>query len=474
MRLSILPLLAATAIAQTPIDGDVVDALTGAPLAGALVSPLSIQPNVSTVASDAAGHFRLSAPPGFNLRVTHAGHLLCTFRASAGNPRIGLVPQAVIAGKLTDEDGFPVADADVNAMQYVMVDGQRRLRFTAGARSNDLGEFRIANLPAGRYYLRADPLALRRWDERYVPEYYPGSLEPREDSIVEMHAGQERGGIDFRMTRCQGVTVAGRLVAPADVKQPPVFLKALNDGLVSGARADRQAPDGTFLFRHVAPGEYKLYAQSTGPQVKAGDWLAEQPLHVGTEDLSRLRIEYRQVQPADLRGTVVFEDGAPQPIEIGLRSDYGNVTAAHTEADGSFVVKGLIPGHYTVRVNGRIYPESVQYGGAEVRQQGLDLGLDGPKPLTLRVLSVFGWARGAVLDAAGLPIANATIRIQPANGGREWAVSTNRQGEFTQGLPPGDYRVSAEFGSQKQDAAVHVVENQSRQLTLRLGRADQQ
>src|SRR5262249_62034558 len=64
---------------------------------------------------------------------------------------------SVVSGRVVDEFGEPVADANVSAMRMQFVNGRRRLA-NAGRNSqtNDLGQFRIFGLPPGEYYVSAN------------------------------------------------------------------------------------------------------------------------------------------------------------------------------------------------------------------------------------------------------------------------------------------------------------------------------
>src|SRR5699024_9264681 len=68
-----------------------------------------------------------------------------------------LSPQSVIAGHVFDEDGDPVQGVNVEVWRYAYPGGRRRLAQTQNGSTNDLGEFRIANLSPGRYFISATP-----------------------------------------------------------------------------------------------------------------------------------------------------------------------------------------------------------------------------------------------------------------------------------------------------------------------------
>src|SRR6202011_1987249 len=63
--------------------------------------------------------------------------------------------QGVVAEKVLDQDGDPVASAQVQVMRFAYQRGRKQLLPGGGGQSNDLGEYRIGNLAPGRYYLSA-------------------------------------------------------------------------------------------------------------------------------------------------------------------------------------------------------------------------------------------------------------------------------------------------------------------------------
>src|ERR1051325_6405792 len=123
MKCQLLVLTIASLLSSIPysgqilVEGEIVNQTTGEGIGGAFVSVGNLGNDPSMAVSDRTGHFRLSAAtpgPGFPLNVRRAGFLAGSgyvtipSGGSTATVRIELTPQAVISGKLTDEDGFPV------------------------------------------------------------------------------------------------------------------------------------------------------------------------------------------------------------------------------------------------------------------------------------------------------------------------------------------------------------------------------
>jgi len=106
------------------------------------------------------GQYAISADRGGYIRTNYRSNSGAIFTLTAGQRikdiRIALVPQGVIAGRVVDEDGDPITDARVQAQRWVMTGGIRTLRGSQQIPVDDQGNFRIANLSAGRYVLSAD------------------------------------------------------------------------------------------------------------------------------------------------------------------------------------------------------------------------------------------------------------------------------------------------------------------------------
>ena len=63
--------------------------------------------------------------------------------------QLRLQAAAIIRGRVTDEDGDPLPNAEVTALHQTFIAGHKHWEQAGAERTNDLGEYRIANLPAG-------------------------------------------------------------------------------------------------------------------------------------------------------------------------------------------------------------------------------------------------------------------------------------------------------------------------------------
>jgi hypothetical protein len=154
------------------ISGVVVDATTGQPVAGAVVSIQRGGPAILGVRqiTDGAGRFvftRLPASPNFTLGVSKFGYLDGGYGRStprAATRRIELTDglwladvtvklwrPGAISGTVRDEAGEPVVGVFVRALTYIPIAGEPRWVSGPLVRTDDRGIYRITNLQPGRF-----------------------------------------------------------------------------------------------------------------------------------------------------------------------------------------------------------------------------------------------------------------------------------------------------------------------------------
>lgn len=202
---------------------------------------------------------------------------------------ISLTPQAVLAGRITDQDGDPLQGIQVRASRQVYQGGRRQLRTEGSAITDDEGNYRIANLAPGRYYLLADTraeggpgiqigapaLLTEKRETADVLTYFPNALDWRGASPIELAAGDQRLGVNFQMRRervysIRGVAVDLTTNQPAANALILVLPPEAEVGPSALANQTRTAPDGTFTIHNLPSGVYRLHGSAGGPISLAG------------------------------------------------------------------------------------------------------------------------------------------------------------------------------------------------------------
>lgn len=476
--------------------GRVVSA-DGTPLRRAQVSLLRTEmPLQRSTTSDAEGRYEFAELPAgrYTVSVNKAGFVQSQYGQrrpfEPGTPIVVtdgqtlsgidvMLPKGgVIAGRITDEFGEPIAGAQAQAQRYQYgADGQRRLATFNMATSDDLGQFRIYGMMPGEYVVSASArgmfnsaAAVTSTDvnEGFAPTFYPGTPNANEAEVLNVNAGQETS-VQFallpsRLTRISGVVTnsAGRPVAGAMVS---VRSGTATTMMFMGGSAPTGA-DGSFSLAGVAPGEYVVDVREQ-PRAGTDPEFASVPITVGGSHLTGLRITTGK--GVTITGRVVFEGNSPRtaatpgqnrvfaqqveptrfipgvggnPLSNGTIADDGTFELASGFGQVFFRV-GMPPG-WTLK--------SVTLEGEDITDEPFDLtGKESVSGLRIVVTDRLTNISGQVTDARGQPIKDYVVILQPAERAQGPVPSRflrtlrgDQDGRFNvRGMPPGRYVATA-------------------------------
>jgi protocatechuate 3,4-dioxygenase beta subunit len=410
--------------------------------------------------------------------------------------QIRLQAAAVIRGRVTDEDGDPLPSAEVTVLRETYASGRRNWEQAGGERTNDLGEYRVANLPAGNYYVSCSPppdfkglienagaarspadadgasarsqsAAGNETDKpaptSYQTTYYPGTSDRGQASPVQLRAGDEFP-VNFSLTPSASLTIRGSVVNLPPRSTAAIILQSRDFNLVLNGADIRK--DGSFTIRDVSPGNYTILATVDGAPVPM---MARQSLQVagnveglrlapqaGASIRGYLHLESKngtgRFDPTQLFLTLQPIDAADDASAFAIGDQFTNL--AHVAADGSFQWTDVPVGDYYVRLvgendaNADWFVKSVLAGGRDVNDSGLSVN-GGAITLDLVVNGNGGIVEGAASDANGQPVANAVIVAVPearlrSRTDRYHTTVSDQAGRFgLHGIPPGDYTLYA-------------------------------
>ena len=325
------------------IEGSVRDA-TGQPLArvrvtaspalGVAVSNWDTDKQSIEARTDDRGHFRLEGVGAGLYSLSATAHGFGSARK--GNVRPGATVNLIaraggwLAGQVSDPQGRPLKGALVRAELEPQFWGASTVETTDAE-----GRFELPGLDPGNY-----TVAVRHAD--FAPGVVSGvavDAEGRSDLTITLAAG---AAVTGRLVDSEERPLAGRVAAQELAGQP------MPRSLVELLRADA-GPDGRFRIERVPPGSFALGAMApryTGRRVEAEVSGREAVIDVG--DIA--------LEPGlAIRGRVRTSSGASVPdaqITTGgfdmMRG--GTFSETRSEADGSFVLAGLIPGPTRVNV----------------------------------------------------------------------------------------------------------------------------
>lgn len=322
--------------------------------------------------TDADGRFRLDgvAPDTIGVKAVAAGYLAKTVkdvRVIAGETTPGvdfaLAQESVLAGRITDDHGAPVANARVRVSVPGETSGFASMianamggQFRSG-RSDDSGAYRVDGLVAGERTVKIQAAGFLKQETRLT---LPDAGETRHDAALQ-----------------PGLGLSGVVLTPdgTPAAAAKVVVKWRGDGpanpmlaMIPGAdRANSlevtAGDDGAFRAAGLQEGPYTVTASHPRfLEVSVADVAAEQK-----------GLELRLGAAATLRGTVVAQaDGTPvAQAEVHHKGGPGGATrgmpwmamlgndpSVTTGADGTFEITGLAAGKVELYGRGEGFADS--------------------------------------------------------------------------------------------------------------------
>ncbi|HYL38004.1 MAG TPA: carboxypeptidase-like regulatory domain-containing protein [Bryobacteraceae bacterium] len=469
------------------IEGHTLNLLSGEPLRRVALTlhPSAGQGAAVAAVSDTGGHFSFEGltPGTYRLSAERTGFLDQEFGArsalSPGTPlqltagqhiqdlEFKLTPHAVIAGKVLDDKGDPVANVDVTAFRQIGYPSVRRMVRAEASATNDLGEFRIAGLGPGSYLVAVDRPAVAagveaprpkpgQQEEQYVPSFYPGVTDPADAVPVLVAAGQEVPGRDIQIRKAGVYWVRGRLAgggqATGNVQLALLPREAAAAELGFGRLTATVKPDGAFEIRGVQAGSYYL----TAVRVDGGQQLLGRlPIQVAS-NLDDLR--FSAGQSAEITGSVRL-DGEHQAaltgVLVALLPAEGVPLVpllGRVREDGAFRIERVAADSYRLNFYGLpegTYVKSARAAGQELLGTGLDLTQASmTSAVEITVSTKAGVLVGLVRDddkpAAGSVVTLVPEPLRPNQPALYKKVSADPNGLFRiAGITPGNYKLYA-------------------------------
>jgi hypothetical protein len=397
------------------------------------------------------------------------------------NVNVRLEAAAVVRGRVTDEDGDPMPNAEVTVLRQTFVSGHRHWEQAGAERTNDLGEYRVANLPAGNVYVSVnpppdfkslieaggagvDPHNSPSPSTSYQTTFYPGTTDRSQATPVQLHAGDEFP-INFSLTPGPSLSIQGSVVNLPPRSSATIMLQSRDFRLVmNGAEMHK---DGSFVIRDVSPGNYEIVATVDGASVPM---MARQPLQVGSTNVEGLRLSpqpggsvrgHLRVEGKDgallrpdFERTFLLLESTEADDDEGVLGAGKFTNLAHVAPDGSFAWGDVPPGNYYVQIvrdagaNDDWFIKASLAGGRDVNDSGINVN-GGTVALDLVASTNGGLVEGVITDHQGQPVANAVVVAVPearmrGRMNRYRKTQSDQNGHFQlQGLRAGDYTVLA-------------------------------
>jgi protocatechuate 3,4-dioxygenase beta subunit len=469
--------------------GLVLKMADGSPLKNAMVRLENEEDHEHTIAArtGADGRFELRNVPAarYKLRVSRNGYVEqeygqvkpsdpgAVFALAPGaekQVRFTLIPAAVIAGRVFDEDGEPVPHAIVMASREVYNEGRRTLATKGFAVTDDLGAYRLFGLAPAGYYVSATQgdwgqvtgdreftaSSGEKGQRGYTKTFYPGTPDLGRASVIVVKEGEEVPGTDIPLRQVTVYRIRGKVFNAVTRKgATDSYLQLISrtsrlEWDFGGGEQVRKS-DGSFEFAKVVPGSYLLMAYWS-EQGKI--YSTQEKIDISENDVEGLSLVIGA--GATIPGRVRWE-GKPslerEQLQIGIQpADFPLVwdSPARVESDQQFTLKDVGDGDYVVNVSGYTkdcYIKDVEYGGTHSAEEKISVGKGGGAQLLVTISSRGARVQGAVIDKDGLPATGVWVVAVPDEARRTnfklfKSQTTDQFGKFDlRGLAPGGYKI---------------------------------
>ena len=459
----------AAAAQQAPADpaklasvrGTVVNAASGEGLRKAFVRLWS-RSNSYPVQTDDQGAFAIDGiePGSYSLFAERQGFVetsedesqritLTPGQALAG-AKVKLIPQASISGRVLDEDGEVWTHAVMGLSRLVWRDGGRQIEPIDGGPVNDLGEFRLAELKPGTYFVDAQPD--RNWEIEHIPRtkeptamrldtWYPSSLDSARATPIVLRPGDQLSGIQIRLRRDSVHRIRGRVIGLDAMTNPSAESPVAGPGIDANGVPGDLRPDGSFEISSLPPGAYAVHVAQGYPRLTVGT----AQVQITDGDVENLSIEVTPAQ--SVRGMIQISEGTVSisGIRVTLRREGAFAFSAVSKADGTFEFPrlGIGPCQMTIQRSTQSYLKQVRLGEKISKDGTISLtGADGPLVLTLSTKG--GQLTGLVTKQENSAPQIVLAPSDPSLGKIRIAkLDQNAVYSFDEMLPPGAYKLFA-------------------------------
>lgn len=405
------------------VAGRVLDRRSGTPIAGAEVSAHDFV--FKTVRTDAHGAFEIAGlfDRALTLEARAPGYGRGEQRVLDEATPVEVLLQAgrFARGRVLAPGGEPLAGAFVAAIAGSSEGGTRRtdLRTT---RSGPDGRFELADLRADLAHV----LLVRASGVGTSFHAFP----PDESQSTAVEFGDLElaacAALEGRVLDAAGAPLAGLSVdlRPAGTA-PELKLADLH-----GQRVVQSDATGRFVFRELAPGDWRLYAHSPDHPP-----LVEERLRLAPGEFRR-GFDLHIRAGLAIEGSVGDERGHPLAgVVLRALPEAGppGPRWSVSDAQGRFRVSGLLPGAYTLLLHGPRAEADTVSRHESLREPHVEAGTRG---LELRLAGRSSSIRGRVLGADGMPLAGAFVaRIEDGVPPEEFVLSDS-QGRFELPVAP--------------------------------------
>ena len=463
------------------IAGVVVNAKAGGALARARVTIADVknQQNMQTLITGEDGRFEFHVPAGkYSLEGQKRGFIGAHYDShdqfssaivtgvglDTENLALRLAPHAVVTGRVLDEFGDPVRDAQVTLYRETHFLGVSRIVRGAGAVTDDQGRYEVTPQFEGTFFVSAKaspwyavhPVANREGAPRmtqvepsldvvYPTTFYGDVTEPEDATPIPVRGG-DRLQADIHLTPAPSLHLIVHVSQTDGRVRLPILQKSAFDGVDQSEQA---------TIQNVAPGEFEISGIAAGrymmrvPDSKTG--LMNAPAEIDLSSGGELELPAGNAF-AKIKATVQIEGGMrlPPQLQVGLQDGKGGGHNVMVDAKGEANLDDVIAGKYQIVAYTPTQRYSVTHIASEAgttagRELTVPAGASLNVALTLvgGTVSIEGFAKRAGKRASGAMIILAPKNPEE-NRDRFRLDQTDMDGSFVlANVIPGSYTIVA-------------------------------
>jgi hypothetical protein len=395
--------------------GTVFNSATGDPVRGALVQVIAEKQRSMLTGPDGKFQFEGLAQGTYTVQCRKPGFFAEEEIALRSAPVqfvkvapdmepvvVKLIPEGLIYGRISGDNGEPIEALPIHLISKGVMNGEAGLQDSATTRTNEDGEFRLASLLPGIYYLYIGPgqtpvvfpsRSSEPGAKGYPGVFYPAANDLASASPIQITPGK-RSEILLPLAPVSFYRVSGTISGyPQGQSVNMEIHNAAEHSMATNSRVDQRT--GEFQTGWIPGGSYTIRASSSGDMNGnnrqfftasrllnvssnlAGVTLALVP---GVTIPVSVRVETAHAQPESDSASDSSLGPAPEGANILLSTKDGFLSRMQYAAEYSggpgnqtFAVENVPPGTYSAQIstNGPYYVQSATSGPLDLLRQDL-------------------------------------------------------------------------------------------------------
>ena len=347
----------------------------GAATSVGMIGPAILDSLNAAVGADGAFEFPMVLPGTYNVRTLPPNALAPQAPVTVGSTNVTNVELSIpatkeVTGKITVRGNAPIPRLTFSILPIGATPAQGNLRVSVPANPGVDGEFKVT-LPDGDRQISILPASLPAGYK--VESFAYGATDLLKNPLHIAGSDTSEMAITVDATQVKLHNISGKVTGLLTTEGVRVVLQGGNLGT---GEESAIAPDGSFAFAGILPGNYFARISLSGEQIGTG-------VNVGSGDVTDLRITYPRRFHVITQVLVEGDTGdAPNvpPIVLEGRSSAGAVTASTSVSDiPGIMLLTVSDGENKISV--RNVPaayvlKSIRYGDVDLQKEPLKV--DGP------------------------------------------------------------------------------------------------